>query len=80
MWSTLNQNARWQGEVWNRRKNGEIYAELLTITAVKGDGESVTHYVGNFSDITEDKEAEASIHRLAYYDALTGLPNETTAQ
>lgn len=80
MWSTLNQNARWQGEVWNRRKNGEIYAELLTITAVKGDGKSVTHYVGNFSDITEDKEAEASIHRLAYYDALTGLPNRRLLQ
>ncbi|MDO9304080.1 MAG: EAL domain-containing protein [Sulfuricurvum sp.] len=80
MWSTLNTQGRWQGEVWNRRKNGEIYAELLTITAVKSEGLGVTHYVGNFSDITEDKESEAAIHRLAYYDALTGLPNRRLLQ
>ena len=80
MWSTLKTQGRWQGEVWNRRKNGEIYAELLTITAVKSEGLGATHYVGNFSDITEDKESEAAIHRLAYYDALTGLPNRRLLQ
>ncbi len=80
MWSTLNAQGRWQGEIWNRRKNGEIYAELLTITAVQNEGLGVTHYVGNFSDITEDKESEAAIHRLAYYDALTSLPNRRLLQ
>ncbi|MFA6395799.1 MAG: EAL domain-containing protein [Sulfurimonas sp.] len=75
MWATIKAQGNWQGEIWNRRKNGEIYAELLTITAVKSDEINTTYYVANFSDITEDKDAEAAIHRLAYYDALTGLPN-----
>lgn len=80
MWSVLNKKGRWQGEIWNKRKNGEIYVELLTITAVNANGSGVTHYVGNFSDITEDKEAEEVIHRLAYYDPLTGLPNRRLLQ
>ena len=76
MWFALKTQGYWQGEIWNKRKNGEVYAEFLTITAVRDDETgAVTHYVGNFSDITENKKAEASIHRLAYYDALTGLPN-----
>ncbi|MCX6061937.1 MAG: diguanylate cyclase [Campylobacterales bacterium] len=80
LWSKLNQNERWQGEIWNKRKNGENYAELLSITAVRSEGAEVTHYVGNFSDITEDKEAEATIQLLAYYDSLTGLPNRRLLQ
>lgn len=75
MWAALRDKGYWQGEIWNKRKNGQIYAELLTITAVITPDRGITHYVGNFSDITEDKEAEAEIHRLAYYDALTRLPN-----
>ena len=75
MWQTLEQQRYWQGEVWNRRKNGKIYAEWLTISAVTAPDGSVTHYVGTFSDITRDSEAEAEIHRMAYYDPLTHLPN-----
>jgi len=65
----------WQGEMWNRRKNGELYVEWLTITAVTSESGATTHYIGAFSEITKDKEAEAEIHRMAYYDPLTNLPN-----
>ena len=75
MWAALNQQGFWQGEMWNKRKNGKIYAEWLTISAVTASDGSITHYVGTFSDITRDSEAEAEIHRLAYYDPLTQLPN-----
>ncbi|MBI5331695.1 MAG: EAL domain-containing protein [Betaproteobacteria bacterium] len=75
MWSELKQTGFWQGEMWNRRKNGKVYAEWLTISAVSAPDGRITHYVGAFSDITHNKEAEAEIHRLAYYDSLTRLPN-----
>jgi diguanylate cyclase (GGDEF)-like protein/PAS domain S-box-containing protein len=80
MWKTIKEHKRWQGEIWNKRKNGNLYAEMLTITAVIDSGGNTTHYVGNFSDITDDKETEAKIHRLAYYDALTHLPNRRLFQ
>ncbi|MDD5390266.1 MAG: EAL domain-containing protein [Gallionellaceae bacterium] len=75
MWQTLREKGYWQGEVWSKRKNGKIYAEWLTISAVTSPDGTTTHYVGAFSEITQHKEAEAEIHRLAYYDALTHLPN-----
>ncbi len=65
----------WQGEIWSRRRSGTVYAAWLTITAVRGADGEVTHYVGAFSDITPHKEAEAEIHRLAFFDPLTNLPN-----
>lgn len=75
MWSDLARDGYWQGEVWNRRKSGKVYAEWLTIAAVNAPDGQVTHYIGTFSDITHNKEAEAEVHRLAYYDPLTHLPN-----
>ncbi|MDO9227081.1 MAG: EAL domain-containing protein [Pseudomonadota bacterium] len=75
MWQALREKGYWQGEMWNKRKNGKIYAEWLTISAVKSPEGETTHYVGTFSEITQNKEAQAEIHRLAYYDALTHLPN-----
>ncbi|MES2879976.1 MAG: EAL domain-containing protein [Pseudomonadota bacterium] len=80
MWEALNEKGCWQGEIWNKRKNGQVYAEMLSITAIAEPDRGVTYYVGSFTDITEDKEAEAEIHRLAYYDALTGLPNRRLLQ
>jgi diguanylate cyclase (GGDEF)-like protein/PAS domain S-box-containing protein len=75
MWDSINNKGYWQGEIWNRRKNGEIYVEWLSISAVKAPNHSISHYVASFSDITSNKEATAEIHRLAYYDPLTRLPN-----
>lgn len=66
MWRIIDDKRYWQGEMWNRRKDGKIYAEWLTISAVVASDGSVSHYVGSFSDITRDKQAEAEIHRLAY--------------
>ena len=75
MWGSISCNGSWQGEIWNLRKNGEIYPEWLTITAVKGIDHEVTNYVGTFTDITQRKTAENEIAHLAFYDQLTGLPN-----
>jgi diguanylate cyclase (GGDEF)-like protein/PAS domain S-box-containing protein len=80
MWQALHQEGQWKGEIWNRRKSGQVYAEMLSIAAIVAPERGITHYVANFSDITEDKEAEAEIHRLAYYDALTNLPNRRLLQ
>ncbi len=80
MWATLKEMGYWQGEIWNRRKNGMIIAEWLTISAVTAPDGCVTHYVGTYSDITENKDAVAEIHRLAYYDPLTQLPNRRLLQ
>lgn len=75
MWNSLQRSGAWKGEIWNRRKNGEIYAEYLSITAVKGQNGTLTHYVSTFNDITPHKQAQERIQHLAFYDELTGLPN-----
>ena len=71
----LHRNNYWQGEIWNRRKNGETYPEWLTITAVVGKDGRITNYICAFFDITERKQAEEKIHNLAFYDPLCQLPN-----
>lgn len=75
LWTTLQARKFWDGEIWDRRKNGEVFPEWLTISAVSGPDGGVTHYVGIFSDITDRKLAEEKIHNLAFYDPLTQLPN-----
>lgn len=75
MWRCLNDNGRWVGEIWNRRKNGEVFPKWLTIDAIRNARGQPTHYIGVFSDISQLKEAEAKLEKLAYFDALTGLPN-----
>ena len=75
LWHQLATRHFWQGVVWNRRKNGSVFAEWLTINAVLSPKGTVTQYVGSFSDITHNPDAEAEVHRLAYYDQLTGFPN-----
>ncbi|MBE9568526.1 MAG: PAS domain S-box protein, partial [Proteobacteria bacterium] len=75
MWSQINTTGGWTGELWNRKKDGSLYAEDLSITAVKDKIGNITHYVGTSSDITERKRAEEKIEQLAYYDELTDLAN-----
>ena len=75
MWDCIIQNGAWQDEIWNRRKNGEVYPGWLNITAVKKECGEITHYVGTMTDITERKAAAAEIEHLAYHDSLTLLPN-----
>lgn len=75
MWRALKQDGYWSGEVWNRRKSGEAYAELLTISAIHDDEGRVQRYLALFSDITAMKEHEVRLQRVAYYDSLTNLPN-----
>lgn len=75
LWQKLQNDGRWEGEIWNRRKNGEVYAERLAISVVRNRQGRITHYVAICSDISRRKEDEAQVALLAYYDALTGLPN-----
>ncbi len=75
MWKKIRQEGAWQGEIWNRNKQGNVYPEWLTITARKDDEDNITHYVAIFTDITEFKAAEERIKQLAYYDPLTNLAN-----
>jgi diguanylate cyclase (GGDEF)-like protein/PAS domain S-box-containing protein len=74
-WESLRSRGEWQGEIWNKRKNGEVYPEWLNITAVRDTHGDIEHFVAIFSDITERKQQEAIITYQAYHDALTGLPN-----
>jgi len=75
MWETLANKKKWSGEIWDRRKNGEIYPKWLSISAVAGPDGAIHNYVGAFTDLSEHKEAKEEIHRLAFYDPLTDLPN-----
>jgi len=75
MWARIRENGEWQGEIWNRRKDGEAFPEWLTIKAITDPSGQVTRYVGVFSDISKHKRAEETIRTLTYYDAVTRLPN-----
>ncbi len=75
MWETIHDRGWWQGEVWNRRKNGEIYPEWLTINVVRDEAGQVSHYVGIFSDISAIKESQRRVAYLASHDELSGLAN-----
>jgi diguanylate cyclase (GGDEF)-like protein/PAS domain S-box-containing protein len=75
MWRDISDSGHWEGEIWNRRKNGEVYPSWLSINQVRDKDGKLLYYVGTSSDITKRKEAEAQIHQLAFYDPLTQLPN-----
>jgi diguanylate cyclase (GGDEF)-like protein/PAS domain S-box-containing protein len=75
MWDTLQATGHWQGEIWNRRKTGEVYPEWLSISAVKDSFGNVSNYVGVFSDISKLKDSQERLEYLAHHDVVTGLPN-----
>ncbi|WP_051303538.1 sensor domain-containing protein [Comamonas composti] len=78
MWASMHARGHWQGEIWNRRKCGEVFPERMSLSAVKDESGQVTHYVCMFTDISEEKQREAQLEFLAHKDALTGLPNRAS--
>jgi diguanylate cyclase (GGDEF)-like protein/PAS domain S-box-containing protein len=75
MWHTVQTQGHWRGEVWKRRKNGEIYPEMLTLNAVKNAEGQIKHYVSLFTDITAQKAHQAELEHIAHFDAISDLPN-----
>ncbi len=80
LWASLMTNGHWQGEIWNRRKSGEVYPQWLTISTVKDDSGQACNYVGVMTDISQLKMSEARLERMAHYDPLTDLPNRVLAR
>ncbi|WP_231371689.1 EAL domain-containing protein [Oxalobacter paraformigenes] len=77
MWNRIDKHGSWQGEIWNRRKDGTFYPEWLSIQTMRDSFGKLTHYIGLFADMTERKKTEEKVQWLAHFDALTGLPNRT---
>lgn len=75
LWEAVAREGHWEGQIWNRRKDGGIYPEWLSIAGIRDTREQLTHYLGIFSDVSDPREAERKILKLAFYDPLTGLPN-----
>lgn len=75
VWEAINRTGHWRGEIWNQRKDGEIYASWITISSVMNEQNTVTHYVSISSDITTIKQHQQQLEYIAHYDALTGIPN-----
>ncbi len=75
MWEDLNKNGKWKGEIYNQRKNGEVYPEILSITAIKDESDTVTHYIAQFLDISHIKDAQKEAEFKAEHDVLTGIAN-----
>ncbi len=80
MWQAINQHGFWQGEVWDRRKDGGSYPKLLTISVVRNHAGDIQYHIGSFTDLSEQKAIEAQIRYTAHHDTLTGLPNRLYLQ
>ncbi|NNH01802.1 EAL domain-containing protein [Acinetobacter sp. ANC 5414] len=77
MWNHIRTTGSWQGEIWNKRKNGELYPQHILIASVRDENDLTTHYVASITDISAYKAAEEKVHLLAFYDSLTKLPNRS---
>jgi len=77
LWDTLKKGGHWLGEIWNRRKDGEVYVQRVTISIIRNERGVIENYISVFSDTTEEKERQQKLHFKANYDALTELPNRT---
>ncbi len=77
MWNDIRTTGSWQGEIWNKRKNGELYPQHILIASVRDENGQTTHYVASITDISAYKAAEEKVHLLAFYDSLTKLPNRS---
>ncbi|HYE35971.1 sensor domain-containing protein [Methylocaldum sp.] len=75
LWTSILESGSWQGEIWDRRKNGEVYPKWLTISVIRDEAGHVINYIGVFSDISQIKRSEEQLAHLAHYDPLTNLPN-----
>lgn len=75
MWQSIDENGHWRGEMWNRKKNGDVYAESLSISIITDDEGDVLNYVGIFTDVTDGKKQQEILNLMAHYDVLTKLPN-----
>lgn len=75
MWEQINQTGHWYGEIWNRRKNGEIYPQKINITTIRSEDGEVQQYIALFADISIEKQQQAELEFIAHFDPLTGLPN-----
>jgi diguanylate cyclase (GGDEF)-like protein/PAS domain S-box-containing protein len=80
LWQQLIESGGWQGEIWNRRKSGEIFPEWLNISCIQDEKGVVSHYIGVFSDLSTQKHVQERLRNLAYYDVLTKLPNRQLFQ
>jgi diguanylate cyclase (GGDEF)-like protein len=80
LWESLKHTGKWHGELWDKRKNGEVYPKWLSISEVRDADGTVVNYIGSFIDITERKASEERVHHLAHHDTLTGLPNRFSLQ
>jgi len=80
MWQSINSSGHWQGEIWDRRKDGSVYPKWLSISTICGSDGNIEHYIGSFVDISERKAAEEKISHLAHFDTLTDLPNRSNLQ
>ncbi|HMC13212.1 MAG TPA: diguanylate cyclase, partial [Gallionellaceae bacterium] len=74
LWKTIGETGHWKGEIWNRKKNGELYAELISINALRDEAGNANNYVALFLDITEVKRQRAHLEQMAHYNSITGLP------
>ncbi|MGB0713097.1 MAG: PAS domain S-box protein, partial [Gammaproteobacteria bacterium] len=75
MWAAIKRSGRWSGEIWNRRKNGELYVEWLSISTIRDERGRIEQHIGVFGDITQTRRSEEEIEHLTHYDLVTGLPN-----